>query len=354
MIATLRRMVSEWVGTDRNQRTASDSMKGTRHHGARSAHSAAELAGKQAGSGEPKVVEAPAVTGQRSLWIRNAKERAAHLSPDRDGRIRVRGSETVDICASPARFSDAVAIFSGWLDALHQAGIATEIRGTDGWRVCAVVDGAALAIRVRERLVRLPALGGANQRLERLLGGGRREVLAPSGVLELQVMRHGVCAVAIPVEASTASEAYSESIKAILSLKERELSYQKKARTRAEMRRSAPLKTALAAATQPALAAQTGAQSGTSETQFHPQRDASDAQRVADLLLQLEATLRRMQPAMTESLNMRTSLDRLATMCYEPRGSEDELGLAGLQIALEAGNTPAPRPILAKRKRVVA
>ncbi|MCW5964909.1 MAG: hypothetical protein KIT83_12795 [Bryobacterales bacterium] len=297
------------------------------------------------------------MAGQAALWIRNAKEQSANLSPDRDGRVRLRGPETLDICASPARFGDAITVFAGWLEALHQAGIATAVRGADGWRVCASIGGAVLVIRVRERLVHAPALGSANQRLERWLGGKRREVLTPSGVLELQVMRHGVCAVAVPVQEETAAEAYSEAIRAIQSLKNRALSQQQKARARAEMRRCAPSVTAVAAAVpQTEVPLETGVQSDISGPRFAPPQSGSDTQLVADLLRRLEATLRRMQPVVTESLSMRTSLDRLATKCHVPVGSADDVGMAALRAVLEAGNgnTRAPRPVLAKRNQEVA
>ncbi|MCZ2156604.1 MAG: hypothetical protein LC114_22325, partial [Bryobacterales bacterium] len=69
-----------------------------------------------------------------------------------DGRLRLRGQNTLDICTTRGEADRAIRQFARGLDYLAADGIGVELRQIDGWRTCAIVDGEPIPIRVRERM----------------------------------------------------------------------------------------------------------------------------------------------------------------------------------------------------------
>jgi|GEM_PF-6796462 len=151
---------------------------------------------------------------------------AAESTPGPDARIRVQGLDCLDICASQALFVQAIQAFAGWLAALTEAGIPYELRCVDGWRICVLMEGVPLAIRVRERLHRVSQLDSFSARLESWLGGTPRTKLSPSGRLELQVMRFGVSAVSVLFDSANPHAAYAEVLRGLRNCARRESRYQ--------------------------------------------------------------------------------------------------------------------------------
>jgi hypothetical protein len=162
----------------------------------------------------------------------SAVERTWRLSGRRmlctDGRQRLAGEQTLDICATPREMPRAIASFACWLDYLAADGIGVEIRKLDGWRTCAMVDGVPVPIRVRERMRRVSGGSSLSARIERMLGGYIPSVLAPSGKVELQLLRMGVAFASFPLpEMPTPAllERVSESIRGMA---KREVEYRER------------------------------------------------------------------------------------------------------------------------------
>lgn len=165
---------------------------------------------------------------------------AAESTPGPDARVRVQGFDCFDICATQALFVPAIQAFSGWLAALAEAGIQYEPRCVDGWRVCVLMEGVPLAIRVRERLHRVAQLDNFSARLESWLGGTPRTKLSPSGRLELQVMRFGVSAVSVLFDSANPHAAYAEVLRGLRNCARRESRYQNGLRQKIVARSGAP------------------------------------------------------------------------------------------------------------------
>jgi hypothetical protein len=169
-------------------------------------------------------------------WVTGTWARHQQSAPGKDGRLRLRGANSLDICASPELLPDAVNAFAGWIRFLRAAEVAIELRSPEGWRVCAVRDGVTLMIRVRERLQPVAALGGVSRAIERLFGGGNDSVLVPSQRLELQIMRFGITAASIAFDPATPDASYHEALGAMRQLWAREARYQDRLRALAATR----------------------------------------------------------------------------------------------------------------------
>lgn len=125
-------------------------------------------------------------------WIENTHRIAETAVEGDDSRIRTRSQESLDICATKDLIPFAINAFVTLLQALKAENIPVEIRGIDGWRVCAIVDDIPLAIRVKERRHRVPQLDDFSTKIERWMGGSPQVVLRPSGKVDLQVVRRGI------------------------------------------------------------------------------------------------------------------------------------------------------------------
>lgn len=241
---------------------------------------------------------------------------AANTTESPDGRLRIRGPECLDICATPGLIPAAIDAFVGWLGVLEEAGIPMEIRCVDGWRVCALVDGVPLAIRVRERLERAPLLGSFSARLEQWMGGRPGTALRPSGRLELQVMRFGISAVSVPCDPSDPEECFQEALQGLLDAARREREYQNELQRRAAGR---VLKTALPA---PRPDAETAS------------REPAGAKAASPVLPQLLEELQGFPAPAVRALRMSASLTRLTRVSTSDHTGNEEAGEV----------SPAPEP----------
>ncbi|MCU0229696.1 MAG: hypothetical protein MUF01_18860 [Bryobacterales bacterium] len=304
----------------------------------------------------PSSPDGAAAQDLHALWVANTRTCLDQLAPKRDGRLRSRGAGLLDLCVSPERAKEALTLVEGWLPAIHAAGFQLEMRPLDGWRVCVVSGSAVLPIRVRERMRPQNELHGANFRLEQLLGGKRGQSLTPSGELELQILRHGVCAGAFPVDLDAPAVAYQQSMAFLQDLQQRELAWQGKSRRRAEHRRLADTPRSYRAVPPEPVRESLPLQALQAPEAAVGLEPVSDLARVAFLLQELDLTLKRVHPKSAEHLRMRSSLSRLAHACQLP--PENAIGrdlsrLHGLLQGLEA-QQDANRPYLTARKRVVA
>ncbi|MCL4782892.1 MAG: hypothetical protein KJZ70_07660 [Bryobacterales bacterium] len=145
-----------------------------------------------------------------------------------DGRLRLSGPETLDVCATPRETARSVRYFARWLDYLAADGIGIEIRKLDGWRTCALVDGVAVPIRIRERMRRVPRGNWLNILLERWLGGSIPTTLVSSGRLELQLLRMGVAFASFPVEGEVTPAMMGTIARAIRDMAGRQVDYQQR------------------------------------------------------------------------------------------------------------------------------
>lgn len=145
-----------------------------------------------------------------------------------DGRLRLSGRETLDICATPRETARAIRHFARWLDYLAADGIGVEIRKLDGWRTCAIVDGIAVPIRVRERMCLVPRGNWLNVAIERWLGGSIPTMLVSSGRLELQLLRMGVAFASFPVEGEVSPSTMETVAEAIRGMAKRQVGYQQR------------------------------------------------------------------------------------------------------------------------------
>ena len=116
-----------------------------------------------------------------------------------DERVRLRGKDRLDICATPGLVSRSIQTFEQVMRYLEEHGISMEVRAVDGWRICARIGDVAIPIRIRERLHRVQDVDPIGRAIERLLGGNLPLKLVPSGRLELQLMRFGAAVDRFPV-----------------------------------------------------------------------------------------------------------------------------------------------------------
>ena len=147
---------------------------------------------------------------------------------DGDRRLRLGGPRTLDICTTPAEVGSAVRHFARWIDYLTADGLGIEIRRLDGWRTCAMVDGIAVPIRIRERLHRVLEGNRLTMMLEKWLGGRMQQQLVPSGRLELQILRMGVPFVSFDANDVQDVTAMGTVALAIRGVALRELAYQRR------------------------------------------------------------------------------------------------------------------------------
>lgn len=145
-----------------------------------------------------------------------------------DGRLRLGGSRTLDICATRSQTPRAIRHFACWLDYLAADGIGVEIRKLDGWRTCAIVDGIAVPVRIRERMHRVQSGNRLSAMIERWMGGRMPTVLVPSGRMELQLLRMGVSFASFPVQAELKPSTMEEVAHAIRGMAKREVEYQQR------------------------------------------------------------------------------------------------------------------------------
>lgn len=169
-----------------------------------------------------------ALPGLNSDLVRNTWMRMQSGAADGDCRLRLGGPKTLDICTTPAEAGNAIRHFATWIDYLAADGLGIEIRRLDGWRTCAMVDGIAVPIRIRERLHRVQVGNGLTMMLERWLGGKIQRQLVPSGRLELQILRMGVPFVSFDVSDVHDATAMGTVALAIRGVAFRELSYQRR------------------------------------------------------------------------------------------------------------------------------
>lgn len=145
-----------------------------------------------------------------------------------DGRQRLSGERTLDICATPRQIPRAIASFACWLDYLAADGMGVEIRKLDGWRTCAMVDGVPVPIRVRERMRRVSGGGNLSARIERMLGGHIPSALVPSGRMELQLLRMGVAFTSFPLPEMPTPAILEKVSDAIRGMAKREVEYRER------------------------------------------------------------------------------------------------------------------------------
>ncbi len=347
MLSKLRCLIASWMGgsgtlAQPDQRR--DPRKSSRQR----------QAGKP-GGGDP-TPETLSAAELHARWISGTLAQLGQVAPHRDGRSRVRGAGLLDLCASPHRIHDALVAFQGWLSAMSDAGLQVEIRQLDGWQVCVVAGHTALPVRVRERMRRTDVLRGANRRLEQWLGAKRTQVFTPSGELELQVLRNGVCAGAFPIGANAPEVAYQASIVLIKDLQKLEQAWQSKARASAERRRFHRTPPVLKREMVSGLhnkRSQRGMGTGWPDATT-PDLE-SDLSRLASVLHGLDRTLRQIDPAAFNYLQMRSSLGLLAAACRvapECSTASDLNRLHGRLEVLEAYQQ-IEKPFLTSRKRVV-
>jgi len=293
-------------------------------------------------------------------WIRGTHEMASQTVADKDGRLRLRGHSSLDICASAATVPMAVGAFAGWLDAIEAAGVQTRIQNADGWRVCAVMDGIPLVVRVRERMTRVTLLGGVNLLLERWLGGRGYQSMEPSGRLELQVMRYGVPALSIAFDPSCPQDCYGRAVQGLLELHNREKRYQQKLRSRVEERcylprANAPLASGSFKVAGGRLIAEPSVQGAAPTPNSLLTATPADAESILHLLRQLDAALVRLYPSVAENLDLSASLGSLARVCRAPvEGTiEAEAGECRFPLQVTGGSASNVRE-LPIRKRVGA
>lgn len=289
-----------------------------------------------------------------SLWVLNTRVLAGNGRAGSDGRLRLRGPQSLDICASQPLVTGAIAAFTGWVESLTAAGVEVEIRHVDGWRVCAVVDGLPLAIRIRERMRRIATLGPANLLLEQWLGGKVQEKFEPGGALELQVMRHGVCAAAIPFHPAHADDCFQVSLGILCDLSARETRYQRKLRAEVEARR-----VSIPAPAQPVQDKLGSRRFSTPPSAFPSTEDSAStptegAEVLESLLNQLESLLQRMNPGAREEIGMGVSLGNLASACRMPNVNKPEPALIRLANGMKPAGSRGTRTASAGRKRGAA
>ncbi len=159
----------------------------------------------------------------RSTWLQSGNRILCT-----DGRLRLSSRETLDICATPRETPRAIRHFARWLDYLAADGIGVEVRKLDGWRTCAIVDGVAVPIRVRERMRLVPRGNWLNIAIERWLGGSIPTMLVSSGRLELQLLRMGVAFASFPVEGEISHSTMEKVSCAIRDMAKRQVGYQQR------------------------------------------------------------------------------------------------------------------------------
>lgn len=293
-------------------------------------------------------------------WVEGTLALSARIAASADGRLRLRGEGSLDVVASPAMLPAAVDAYRGWLEALEREGFPVEIRSIDGWRVCVVMEGTVLAIRVRERMRRMPVLDSASLALERLLGGRPHDKLVPSGRLELQVMRHGVSAISIPFREETSAEAYACAIQALAHLRTREQIYQQRLRQQLLARngavRSSNQKLAVVhsdeQALRPSAASNVAAESGSSMSEPELPNSVGNVDDLLRSLRGLDETLQRLHPMVADGTRSNTSVGHLASVrAQHPSWPGNSQNLASMD---ESSKSATMRRSLPFRKRIVA
>lgn len=159
---------------------------------------------------------------ERTWWL------SGQRMPYTDGRQRLAGEQTLDVCATPQHMARAIASFACWLDYLAADGIGVEIRKVDAWRTCAMVNGVPVPIRIRERMRRVSGANRLSARLEKLLGGHIPSVLVPSGKLELQLLRMGVAFASFPLPGMPTPALLEAVSKSIRAMAKREVEYRER------------------------------------------------------------------------------------------------------------------------------
>ncbi|MCC6265029.1 MAG: hypothetical protein IT169_15755 [Bryobacterales bacterium] len=177
----------------------------------------------------PSQSECPsALPGLNQRLVRNSWLQSGNKILCTDGRLRLSSRETLDICATPRQAARAIRHFARWLDYLAVDGIGVEVRKLDGWRTCALVDGVAVPIRVRERMCLVPRGNWLNIAIERWLGGSIPTMLVSSGRLELQLLRMGVAFASFPVEGEVSHSTMEKVSRAIRDMAKRQVGYQQR------------------------------------------------------------------------------------------------------------------------------
>lgn len=285
-----------------------------------------------------------------------------------DGRQRLAGDQTLDVCATPREMPRAIASFACWLDYLAADGIGVEIRKVDGWRTCAMVEGVPVPIRVRERMRRVSGASTFSARLERMLGGHIPSILVPSGKVELQLLRMGVAFASFPL-AGTPTPALLETVSgSIRSMAEREVEYRNRMHA-AAVAETAKRRTAKPARpTQPEAPSRSGVPSVTSPVSTATEMallSAYSAGRLTQMLETLQAELGgtargASQPGVAiaagspaDATQMAESMVSLATAIQAASGAPMSAFAAPVGVAVITEGTPkASKSRRARRSRV--
>lgn len=294
-----------------------------------------------------------------ACWIADTWKRSEQIQPGKDGRLRLRSEASLDVCVSPAMLSAAIGAFAGWIEALRLQDICVEARSPDGWRVCAVRDQVALAIRVRERLQRVATLRGASRLVERLLGGGDEAALIPSRQLELQIMRHGISIAAIVYRPEAPEECYESAMEAMQQLWVQEQRHLRRLRELAEARNAPPKRrygmqpSAVRHEVPAPVHHGATAPSPLQEARQQAMASVDHTQRaVMEAFQQLENALLAAPDHLRHSESMTASLATLSASCKSNRPADTAEGLFG--VASRTGRLIRVRSKRSLTERVVA
>lgn len=178
-----------------------------------------------------------------------------------DGRLRLRGADTLDICAAPGETVRAIRQFARWLDYLASDGIGVEVRQLDGWRTCAMVDGEAVPIRLRERIRRVSTAEGHGGCISRWFRPAAQQESAPSGQLELQILRMGAAFATFPIGDVSEPSTFEAASRAIRATAKRNAEFERRmnaAAAAAGLKYAAERQEASRAGTSSAMPASTG------------------------------------------------------------------------------------------------